>query len=210
MDMITALKQHKLVAICRQVPSEHIIKTVKAIVDGGIKFIEVTMDKEGAAEDIKQLTTHFNQDDVYIGAGTVLNEKDAKAAIDAGAEFIVSPHLSKDVINYANDHHVPVFPGTLTPTEVQTAYEWGCQFVKIFPAGAMGASYIKNIKGPLGHVDVMATGGVDLDNLAMFIKNGASAIGLGSQLVNLKAVKQGDYQSVEEVAKQYIDVLKEC
>lgn len=207
--MLTALKKDKLVAIFRKVPNESAIQTAEAVVRGGIKFIEITMDAPDADQQIKNVIAHFKEQDVYVGAGTVLNESMAQKAIDAGAEFLVSPNLDEAIVKFSRANDIPMFPGVLTPTEAEQANQLGCSFVKIFPAGSMGASYIKNLKGPLSHIDFMATGGVNLDNITSFIDNGAAAIGLGSQLVNLTKIEQGDFTAIESVAREYVDLVKE-
>lgn len=208
MNMLTALKRDKLVAIFRKVPNESAIETAEAVVRGGINFIEITMDAPNANQQIKDVINHFQGQEVFVGAGTVLNVEMAKKAVAAGSQFLVSPNLDEKVVNYCKANNVPMFPGVLTPTEAEQANQLGCTFVKIFPAGSMGASYIKNLKGPLSHIDFMATGGVNLDNIRSFIDNGAAAIGLGSQLVNLTKISEGDFDSIEAVAKRYADLVK--
>lgn len=206
--MLAALKRDKLVAIFRKVPNQSAVETAEAVVRGGIKFIEITMDAKDADEQIKTVIHHFNGEDVFVGAGTVLNEEMAQKAIDAGAQFLVSPNLNEAVVTFSQAKQVPIFPGLLTPTEAEQANQLGCSFVKIFPAGSMGASYIKNLKGPLSHIDFMATGGVNLDNITSFLDNGASAIGLGSQLVNLTKISEGDFAAIEAVAKEYVALVE--
>ncbi|BAM46407.1 MAG: bifunctional 4-hydroxy-2-oxoglutarate aldolase/2-dehydro-3-deoxy-phosphogluconate aldolase [Amphibacillus sp.] len=206
--MLTALKRDKLVAIFRKVPNAAAIETAKAVVRGGINFIEITMDAPNADLQIKEVSSYFKGEDVFVGAGTVLSVEMAKKAIEAGAQFLVSPNLDEAVVKYCQTQNIPMFPGVLTPTEAERANQLGCSFVKIFPAGSMGASYIKNLKGPLSHIDFMATGGVNLDNIQSFIKNGAAAIGLGSQLVDLNKINDGNFESIESVAKQYRELAK--
>ncbi|PXW90918.1 2-keto-3-deoxy-phosphogluconate aldolase [Streptohalobacillus salinus] len=205
--MIDQLKQAKLVAVVRKLPGNRIIEAVEAVRKGGIHFVEVTLDAKDACEQIKALINHFG-DTITVGAGTVLSVVDAKRASDAGAAFLVSPHFDADILAFGKAIGKPVFPGTLTPSEMQTAVNAGAEMIKVFPAGTLGAGYIKNIKGPLAHVEMMATGGIDLDNVALFLKAGVSVVGLGSQLISRARVDQGDFAGIEETASAYVKIVE--
>jgi 2-dehydro-3-deoxyphosphogluconate aldolase/(4S)-4-hydroxy-2-oxoglutarate aldolase len=147
-------------------------------------------------------------DDVLIGAGTVLNAESARDCIRVGAKFIISPATDFDVIQYCNESEVVVMPGALTPTEVVNAWNAGADFIKVFPAGAMGgASYLKSLKTPLPDIRLIPTGGVTQATAADFIKAGASAVGVGADLVDLKAIREGRPGSVTENARKYLDIV---
>lgn len=179
---------------------------IEAIVAGGITTIEITMTVPGAVE----LVAELSKDQVLlIGAGTVLDPETARECVGAGAKFIVSPALNFDTVQYCNDVETVVMPGALTPTEVVNAWEAGADLVKVFPCNAMGgASYLKSLKAPLPHIKLIPTGGVSLDNAADFIKAGAEAIGVGADLVDLKAIREGKPEPITEAAKKYLDIVK--
>lgn len=181
---------------------------IEAIRAGGITTIEVTMTVPGAIELIADLA---REDDLLVGAGTVLDEEIARDCINAGAQFIISPALNFDTILYCNDAEVVVMPGALTPTEIVTAWDVGADFVKVFPAGAMGgASYIKSLKAPLPHIKLIPTGGVNLTTAADFIRAGAAAIGVGTDLADLKAIREGRGDSVSKNAKKYLEIVRDA
>jgi 2-dehydro-3-deoxyphosphogluconate aldolase/(4S)-4-hydroxy-2-oxoglutarate aldolase len=149
-------------------------------------------------------------DAVLLGAGTVLDSETARAAILAGAEFVVGPTLNVDVITVCRRYNKIVVPGTLTPTEILTAWEAGADMIKVFPAGAMGPGYLKDIRGPLPQVKLMPTGGISLENAADFIKAGAVVIGVGGNLVDKKAIKTGRFDLLAERARQFVEVVREA
>src|SRR5215207_5239445 len=164
---------------------------IKAIIAGGVTTIEVTMTVPGAVGLIAELSAEY-QDEILIGAGTVMDPETARDCIAAGARFIISPALNFDTIVYCNEVETVVMPGALTPTEVVNAWGAGADFVKVFPAGAMGgASYLKSLKAPLPHIKLIPTGGVSQTTAADFIRAGASAVGVGSDLADLQALRDG-------------------
>lgn len=183
---------------------------IDALIAGGITVIEVTMTVPGAVDLITALATDVG-DDILIGAGTVLDEETASECIAAGAKFIVSPATNFDVIQYCVDSEIVVMPGALTPTEVVNAWEAGADFVKVFPAGSVGGpNYLRSLKAPLPHIKLIPTGGVSQANAADFIRAGAEAVGVGADLVDPNAVRQGQVASITENAQKYLSIVREA
>lgn len=197
-----------LVAIIRAPSGEQLIKAARALYEGGIDVIEVTLTVPRALEIIAEVRRDLG-DKILLGAGTVLDTETARAAFLAGAEFIVSPTLNLDVIGLCKRYSKLVMPGVFTPTEVLTAWEAGADIVKIFPADAVGPAYLKALRGPLPQVRMMPTGGVNLNTLRDFMKAGACAVGLGSSLVESEALKNGDMPRIRDLASQYVALMKE-
>jgi 2-dehydro-3-deoxyphosphogluconate aldolase/(4S)-4-hydroxy-2-oxoglutarate aldolase len=197
-----------LVPVVRAQSAEEASQAIDAIRAGGIDVLEVTMTVPDAVPLIAQVAKRFGKDAV-IGAGTVLDAETARACILAGAQFVVTPTLKADTIACCRRYGVPVLPGALTPTEVLTAWEAGADMVKVFPCSAVGgASYIKALKAPLPQVELVPTGGVNLDTAADFIRAGASALGLGADLVDLKALREGRANAVTERARQLVAIVQ--
>jgi 2-dehydro-3-deoxyphosphogluconate aldolase/(4S)-4-hydroxy-2-oxoglutarate aldolase len=183
---------------------------VEAIRAGGIPILEITLTVPGAVAIIAALTKRLG-DAVVVGAGTVLDAASARECMDAGAAFVVSPGLEVPTIEACRLRGVPVFPGALTPTEVITAWKAGATAVKIFPANAVGgASYIRALKAPLPQVDMLPTGGVSLTTVADFIKAGAMALGVGADLADTKAIREGNARLVTERAREYVRLVQEA
>jgi 2-dehydro-3-deoxyphosphogluconate aldolase/(4S)-4-hydroxy-2-oxoglutarate aldolase len=205
--LINQLMQSKIIAIIRDIPSERADNTVQALADGGIVFVEVTLNTVGALDIIARFKeTHGHH--LRIGAGTVLNLKMAREAAAAGAEFILSPNLNVDVIRFCLDQGMEVWPGTMTPTEIIQANEAGASAVKVFPMGTLGINYLKEIRAPLNHIRMIATGGVDLNNIDQFLKAGAIAVGLGGNLIDRKLVQEGDFVALEHLARSFVDKVQ--
>jgi 2-dehydro-3-deoxyphosphogluconate aldolase / (4S)-4-hydroxy-2-oxoglutarate aldolase len=182
---------------------------VDAMVAGGVTVVEVTMTVPGAIDLIKELQKAYGSQ-LLLGSGTVTTADQAQATIDAGAEFVVSPSLHPEVISKTKANKKISCPGALTPTEVINAWDAGADYVKIFPCSAVGgASYLKSLLAPFPHLKLIPTGGVTLDTAASFIKAGARALGVGSDLVNLAAVDSGHAGSITETARAYLRVLAE-
>lgn len=197
-----------LVPVVRAQSAEEAIRAIDAIRAGGIDVLEVTMTVPDAVQLIAQVAKRFGKDAV-IGAGTVLDAETARAVILAGAQFVVTPTLRAETIACCKRYGVPVFPGALTPTEVLTAWEAGADMVKVFPCSAVGgASYIKALKAPLPQVDLVPTGGVNLETAADFIKAGSSALGVGADLVDLKALREGNADVVTERARKLVGIVQ--
>jgi len=192
-----------LVAIIRAPSSEQLAGVARALFEGGIDVIEVTFTVPRALEIIAEVRRDLGPQ-VLLGAGSVLDAETARAALLAGAEFIVSPAVRQDVIQLCRRYGKVVMPGAFTPTEVLTAWEAGADIVKIFPADVGGPAYLKAISAPLPQVRLMPTGGVNLDTLEAFVRAGACAVGLGTALVEPQAVRAGDMARISDLAAQYV------
>ena len=188
---------------------ETLFSALGAIAEGGVKAIEITFSVPDAVSVIRQVAERFG-DDVILGAGTVLNPSDAVAAVGAGATYVVSPNTNVEVIGVAKRMGVPVMPGAFTPTEVVTAYNAGADVVKIFPASVGGPGHLKALRGPLPHIPMMPTGGVNLETAAPFIKAGAFALGAGGNLYDKKLIASGDFAGLTALAKRYVDLIAEA
>jgi 2-dehydro-3-deoxyphosphogluconate aldolase/(4S)-4-hydroxy-2-oxoglutarate aldolase len=183
---------------------------VDAMIAGGITIVEVTMTVPGAINLLKELQKAYGSE-LLLGSGTVTTADQAQATIDAGAEFVVSPSLHPDVIRVTKTNKKISCPGALTPTEVITAWNAGADYVKIFPCSAVGgASYLKSLLAPFPHLKLIPTGGVTLQTAESFIKAGARALGVGSDLVNLAAIDAGHAENITETARAYLKVLADA
>ena len=199
-----------IIPVVRAESTEMGRRAVAAILKGGISVLEITMTVPGAVRMIAELSAEVDPE-LIIGAGTVLDAQTARACIEAGAQFIVSPALNLETIAFCGQQGVLVMPGVLTPTEVVTAWSAGADFVKVFPAGAVGgASYIKALKAPLPQVKLVPTGGVSLQTAAAFIKAGAEALGVGGDLVDGKALREGRDELISERARLFVEIVKQA
>src|SRR5215831_9845236 len=197
-EVIQSIRDIGVIPVVRASSADEAVQVVEAITAGGVTLVEITMTVPGAIQVIEKLVKRFG-DEVVVGAGTVLNPDVAIACIEVGAAFIVSPALNLDTIKICRIQGVPVMPGALTPTEVVTAWDAGADFVKVFPCGAVGgASYIKSLKAPLPQIELVPTGGVSLTTAASFIHAGAAAIGVGADLVAIKAIRDGHPEKITE------------
>jgi 2-dehydro-3-deoxyphosphogluconate aldolase/(4S)-4-hydroxy-2-oxoglutarate aldolase len=205
---LTKIREVGLVPIVRAPSPEDAMRAAEAIVAGGIGIAEITMTVPGALKVMEAVAERYG-DKVLLGAGTILDTETCRAAILAGAEFIVTPSLDVRVIEMARRYAKPIFPGALTPTEVLTAWQAGADMVKIFPCGPVGgAKYIKALKGPLPQIEMVPTGGVNLETVADFIKAGASAVAVGGELVDVKALKEGKLDQITETAKKFVEAVR--
>ena len=209
-QVIKTIEETGLVPVVRAASADEAMRVIDAIKEGGVSVLEITMTVPGAVKVIEEVVARYGSE-VTVGAGTVLDPETARACILAGAQFVVSPSLNLDTIALCRRYSVPVMPGALTPTEVVTAWTAGADFVKIFPCGSVGgASYIKNLKGPLPHIKMIPTGGVSMSNAADFIKAGSSAVGVGTDLVDVKAIRAGEAHVVVERAKQFTEIIRQA
>ena len=206
-DILQMLQQEKLVAVIRAESKEQGLKIVDAVQNGGIRFLEITMTVPGAIKIIETLIENNQGKNVVIGAGTVLDEETARAAILAGAQFIVSPMYSEAVITMCNRYRIPVMTGAQTVTEIVDALEHGVDVVKIFPGDAYSPKIIKSFKGPIPQAHYMPTGGVSVENIHEWLQAGAFAVGTGSSLT--AGAKTGNYQLVEEEARRFVAAVRE-
>jgi 2-dehydro-3-deoxyphosphogluconate aldolase/(4S)-4-hydroxy-2-oxoglutarate aldolase len=209
-DVLRRIAEVGLVPVVRAASAEEAVRVVDAIREGGVGIFEITMTVPGAMAVMEEVARRFGNDAV-VGAGTVLDAETARACILAGARFVVGPALDLGTIEICRRYSVPVMPGALTPTEVLRAWSAGADVVKIFPCGAVGgASYIKSLKAPLPHVEMIPTGGVSVKTAADFIKAGALALGVGADLVDNAAVREGRAAAVTEKAREYVRIVREA
>ena len=209
-EVLKTIRDIGIIPVVRAQSADEAMKAIDAIRDGGISILEITMTVPGAIGVIEQVSARYGSEAV-VGAGTVLDGETARACILAGARFVVSPSLNLDTIEVCRRYGIAVMPGALTPTEVVQAWSAGADFVKVFPAGALGgASYIKSLKAPLPQIELIPTGGVSLKTAADFIKAGASALGVGADLVDVKAIREGQENVITERAREFVRIVQEA
>tara|TARA_B100000963_G_scaffold141241_1_gene122965 strand:+ start:12226 stop:12855 length:630 start_codon:yes stop_codon:yes gene_type:complete len=204
-DLLHKLLLTKIIAIIRLSESEPIFELAKALHLGGIKAIEITMGTPNALVEINKLSQIGG---LIPGAGSVMDAKTAQAAIEAGAQFVVTPVSKPEVIQMAHQYEKPILSGAMTPSEILQAYEWGTDVVKLFPATNFGLSYFKAVKAPMPHIPIMPTGGITAKNAAEWIANGAVCLGVGSSLMNKKLVEQRDFDTITVMAKAITESIK--
>ncbi|RAK22070.1 2-keto-3-deoxy-phosphogalactonate aldolase [Anoxybacillus vitaminiphilus] len=208
MNLLEQIKENGIVAIIRGAQPENILPIAKALHAGGVKTLEITVETPKVLTLIEQVASEMG-DEVIVGAGTVLDPETARAAIMAGAKFIFSPTVNIETIKLTKRYGVISIPGALTPTEILTAYEHGADVVKVFPANMFGPRYLKDVHGPMPHIPLMPTGGVDLRNVAEYIQAGAVAVGIGSNLVNTKKpMDEAYFENLCKTAAEYIQAVK--
>ena len=206
-NIINQICETGVVAVVRAENAEQGIEISKACLEGGISAIELTFTVPNADQVIRTLAERFGSK-MLIGAGTVLDSETARIAILAGANYIVSPGFDLETAKLCNRYQIPYMSGCMTITEMITAMEAGVDIVKLFPGNAFGAEFVKSIKGPLPQINIMPTGGVNLENVDQWIKNGCVAVGIGSDLT--APAKTGDYAGVTELAKQFVQKVEEA
>ncbi|WP_141501911.1 bifunctional 4-hydroxy-2-oxoglutarate aldolase/2-dehydro-3-deoxy-phosphogluconate aldolase [Paenibacillus luteus] len=206
-DMLKLLLQHKIVAILRGIEDKDADAAAQALIDGGIHMMEITMNTNGAAAMIEGWRTKFGGK-AAVGAGTVTDVALAEQAVAAGAQYLISPNLDEEVIAFGRERGLSVWPGVMTPTEIVKAWKAGADAVKIFPMGTLGIGYLQEIRGPLNEIPMIATGGVDLHNIADYFKAGANAVGMGSKLVNMQWVREGRFDLITERARQFTEAVR--
>ncbi|QDT89392.1 bifunctional 4-hydroxy-2-oxoglutarate aldolase/2-dehydro-3-deoxy-phosphogluconate aldolase [Gimesia algae] len=205
---LTQVLDRGAVAIIRAPSGELLVDVSKAIYAGGLDVIEVTFTVPGVLDILAQVKRELG-DKILLGAGTVLDTETARAAILAGAEFIVTPTVNTDVIELCNRYDKLIMTGAFTPTEVLTAWEAGADIIKVFPAFVGGPAYLKALHGPLPQIPLMPTGGVDLETLPAYLKAGACAVGLGSSLVTKQMVESGDLDGIQKLTAEYMGKIAE-
>jgi 2-dehydro-3-deoxyphosphogluconate aldolase/(4S)-4-hydroxy-2-oxoglutarate aldolase len=202
-EIVSAVERCGVVAIIRMKDANKVAAVVDALLEGGVRVLEVTMTVPGAVDLIRGLAPRMPPE-LVLGAGTVVDAETADRVIDAGAKFLVSPVLRLPVIETARRRGVPVMPGCFSPTEILTAWEAGADIVKVFPATALGPGYLKDVHGPLPQVKLMPTGGVSVDNAGDWIRAGAVAVGVGSALLDAGAIASGNFGAITEKARRMI------
>ncbi len=207
-EVLSKIAESGVVAVIRLKDADKLSKVIEAVRVGGVKCIEITMTVPGAVEIIRKLVAEMPSD-VLIGAGTVTSVQNAEDVIAAGAKFVVSPVLNIDVIKVCKKQSVACMPGCYTPTEIFTAWNAGADVCKVFPATSLGPKYFKDLSGPFPHIKLMPTGGVTIDNVGEWIAAGAVAVGIGSDLLDKKAIDEGNYNVLtERAAKMYANFIK--
>ena len=206
-QILSFITEIGIVPVVRTNSAETAIKAIEAIYRGGIRSAEITMTVPGAIKALEKIADQFG-DKIMLGAGTVLDPETARACMLAGAQFFVTPSLNLATIEIARRYSKVICAGALTPTEVLTAWQAGSDVVKIFPANALGgAKYIKSPKGPLPQVEMIPTGGVNLETAGEFLKAGACAVAVGGELVDAKLIRENRYDRIEELAREYLAVI---
>jgi 2-dehydro-3-deoxyphosphogluconate aldolase/(4S)-4-hydroxy-2-oxoglutarate aldolase len=205
--ILSFITEMGIVPVVRTPSAESAIRSIEAIYRGGVRAAEVTMTVPGAIHALEKVADQFG-DKIMLGAGTVLDPETARACMLAGAQFFVTPTLKLSTIEMAKRYSKVICPGALTPTEVLTAWEAGADVVKVFPANSLGGpKYIKALKGPLPHIEMIPTGGVNLETAGEFLKAGACAVAVGSELVDAKLIKENRYEEMEQRARQYLECI---
>lgn len=197
-----------IVAVVRSPDRAQLVEVCRALADGGVTVIEITMTVPDAL-DVVRTVRHALGDRVLLGAGTILDPETGRAALLAGAEYLVAPTLNLDVVRLCQRYDKLVMPGCFTPTEILTAWEAGADIIKVFPAEVVGPAFFKALRGPLPQVRLMPTGGVDLSTAAEFLKAGACCLGIGSQLVEPKAVAERNFDRIRDLARQYVQIVQQ-
>jgi 2-dehydro-3-deoxyphosphogluconate aldolase/(4S)-4-hydroxy-2-oxoglutarate aldolase len=209
-EIFNRMIEEGVIPVVRVSSAQEAMDVSDAIKEGGVSLIEITMSVQGAIDVIKELTQKY-KDEIIMGAGTILDPETGRAALLAGAQFIVSPTLNLDLIHLAHRYSAVVIPGAMTPTEILSAWNAGADMVKVFPAAQLGGpEYLKALKGPLPQILLVPTGGVNLQNAAAFIKAGATALGVGGELVDKKAVKEKKFNVITENTRAFLKVVKEA
>ena len=211
--VIEAIKREKLIVIVRGIHSEKLIPLAEAVYEGGVRLLEITFsaDKsvsdEETGENVKRLAEHF-ENKMYIGAGTVLTEKQVEIAKEAGGKFIISPDAYENVIKKTRELGMVSIPGALTATEIQSAYRAGADFIKLFPVTNLGTDYVRALSAPLSHIHFLAVGGVNVNNMRDYRKAGVKGFGISSGIVDKKMVEDNDYKAITNLARTYTNALK--
>ncbi|HTU47597.1 MAG TPA: bifunctional 4-hydroxy-2-oxoglutarate aldolase/2-dehydro-3-deoxy-phosphogluconate aldolase [Bryobacteraceae bacterium] len=206
-EILRRINQVAVVPIVRTPTAETALAAVEALIEGGLECVEITMTVENALHAIEAVADRHG-DRVLLGAGTVLDPETARACMLAGAQFFVMPTFNTKTVEMARRYSRPAFPGALTPTEILTAWEAGADAIKVFPCSALGgARYIKALKAPFPHIELFPTGGVNLETLSEFLAAGSFAVGVGSELVDTKAVAAGHYHVITERARRFREAV---
>ena len=204
---LSRFKEAPVLGIVRGAPKDSIQGVLDACVAGGLRFVELTLNTERALSLIESTSQQFSED-LCVGAGTVLSLTDAKQAVNAGAQFIVSPTLNIDVATYCVENEIAYFPGALTPTEIEKAWSAGAMMVKVFPASQMGTSYFNTVRGPFNELLLMAVGGVDSSNAVEYLKAGASAVAIGGSVFTISRMKNKEFGSIETAITDFVSTVE--
>jgi 2-dehydro-3-deoxyphosphogluconate aldolase/(4S)-4-hydroxy-2-oxoglutarate aldolase len=206
-EILEGLLTEKLVAVVRLNHQAFVQPVLESLVAGGIKILEITTNTPGFRTEIKNARLRYP--DILIGAGTVINKHLAEHAIASGAQFLVTPNTNKEIAEIAFNANIPILMGALTPTEISDALSFGADIIKLFPAGQFGISYLNALRGPFKNVKIFAVGGIGLDTLAEWVQAGIDGLGIGSSLVKASASTAEDMKEIEDLAKQFINGLRQ-
>jgi 2-dehydro-3-deoxyphosphogluconate aldolase/(4S)-4-hydroxy-2-oxoglutarate aldolase len=209
-EVLISLRASGIVAVIRTESPGDLVAVARALSDGGVRFVEITMTTPGALDIIRDAVAQLKDANVFIGAGTVLDAETARAAIIAGAHFVVGPTFDPEVVRVCKTYGVLVMLGALTPQEILNAWKQGADVVKVFPANIGGPGYIKTIKEPLPQIELLPTKGVDLNTAGAFLKAGAIAVGVGSALVSKALMSAKDYVRITENARKFSQIVREA
>lgn len=209
--IIESIIRNKLIVIVRNVSDDQLIPFCQAVFDGGIRCLEITYKSDGTADEhtanqIRLVTTHFC-DRLTIGAGTVLTPHQVQLTAEAGGNFVISPDVNKEVISETVNRGLVSIPGAFTPTEIAEADRYGADFVKLFPASALGTSYIKAIKNPISHIRLLAVGGIHMKSISEYLSAGICGFGIGSNLTNRELLEKNDYAAITALSRQYVEAV---
>ena len=207
-DQLRKVLDCGIVAVVRSQDSQQLVEVARALAEGGVSVIEITMSVPNALDVVRQVRAALG-DRILLGAGTILDPETARAALLAGAEYLVAPTVNLDVIRLCQRYDKLVMPGAFTPTEILAAWEAGADVVKVFPAEVVGPPFFKALRGPLPQIRLMPTGGVDLTTAAAFLKAGACCLGVGSQMVEPKAVAERNFDRIRDLARQYVAIVQQ-
>lgn len=206
--VIQAIEDTGIIAIARHITPDQVLPLAQALYDGGIRVIEVTCNTSGFLPCIEMLSAEFS-DKMYVGAGTVLNPIMAQLVINAGANFVLAPDFNPEVVKIVHEHQRLMIPAVVTPSEMLQACRMGIDLLKLFPANALGVNYLKEIRGPLDNLNLIAVGGITLANTADFAKAGAFAVGVGSELINKQMIVDGNWQGLTELADNFVTTFRQ-
>lgn len=212
MNKVEFIKENKIIVVLRALEESELLNVVDTIYRAGIRIIEISIDQKN--KDIKDYCKKLDRlrniydEKMIVGSGTVIEIEDAREVIKAGSEIIVSPNLNVDIVNYARKEKILTMPGAMTPSEAANCNYAGADFVKLFPAGILGAEYVEAIKKPLNHIEFSVFGNITLENICDFKEVGINLFGLGSQLLNPKLIKNKEYTKLEEHARKFINLVK--
>jgi 2-dehydro-3-deoxyphosphogluconate aldolase / (4S)-4-hydroxy-2-oxoglutarate aldolase len=201
------LQSARVIAILRKIPIEYLTSTVQALVNGGVRVVEVTLDSENALEAVRTLHERFG-DTLMVGAGTVMTVAQAEQAVESGARFLVSPHFDVELLRAATDLGTCLIPGVLTPSEIVAAKKAGANVLKLFPAGSLGPAYIKDLLGPFAGTAFIPTGGIQPEQAHEYIRAGALAVGLGSALIRKSDIENENWETITEATRRLLQTIK--
>ena len=208
-ETMQKIQDQGIIAVIRNVPPKKVPDLAQALINGGINILEITVDHKDAYAMIEYLAEQY-RGRVLVGAGTVVDAASAQHAISRGVQFILSPHLNREIVKASLRYGKTVIPGVMTPTEMLYAMECGADLVKLFPADVVGTTFIKHMKGPFPHIPLVVTGGVDVNNAGIFIEAGAEAVGAGGSLINQQAIMHSDFISIQDTALQFVNAVRKA